>query len=383
MKQYLSLFVRFIGLGFTAWGGSKEQLSTLQRECSEEQMQEALAVYNSLPGPNVPELCITIGRERAGIVGGIIAGLAFLLPGLLLVLGVAWIYHAIGAAIMVAALVGVKPAIAAIMVRVSERMVRSTIDSVAMGLAALLSMILTLCDAHFVPVLVITVLWSVLWSSGLKRSAVLVTVFACMVLSYFGFPESPSPYEKIHHLDNDVVVHESSIPNLFSEGVMAGVLSFGGSYSAVPFIQETVTYHYNEVTPDTVVDALALTALLPAPVIAFVAFLGFTTGGWLGALAITLGALIPVFAVGLVPVKKWQEILAKSHYRYITQGLLGGVVGIFLVATFRVMAVALTGWVTLLLGAVALWVLYRYKAWWVAPAVITVSGVLGYLYSLI
>lgn len=390
MKQYLSLFGRFCSLGFLAWGGPKEQLAMIHQQCvekgqwlSDEQFHDTLAAYKELPGPQVPELCVSIGRERAGIVGGVLAGLGFILPGLLLVLGVAWMYQSIGAAVMVAALIGIKPAVAAMMVRASEHITRATVNNVGLGLAALLSMILTLCDAHFVPVLMITVLWNVLWNSGLKRSAVLLTVLACMILSYFGFPESPSPYEKIHHLDNDVTVHESSVPNLFSEGITAGVLSFGGAYSAVPFIQETVTYHYGNVTPDTVVDAMALTLLLPAPLMAFVTFLGFTTGGWLGALAITIGAFIPVFVVGLVPLKKWQGILANNAYRYVLDGIAGGVVGIFLVATFRVMAVALTGWITLLLGVAALWVLYRYKTWWSAPAVILASGILGYLYSLL
>src|SRR5829696_143590 len=71
----------------------------IKRECvdqegwiSEEQFKQILAVYQVLPGPEAHELCVYFGRERAGKIGGFLAGLGFMLPGFLLMLGLSVAY---------------------------------------------------------------------------------------------------------------------------------------------------------------------------------------------------------------------------------------------------------------------------------------------------
>src|SRR5687767_6877051 len=89
-----SIFLRFLKFGALAWGGPAAQIAMIKRECvdqegwvSEETFRKTLAVYQVLPGPEAHELCVYFGRLRRGKPGGFLAGLGFMLPGFILMLG--------------------------------------------------------------------------------------------------------------------------------------------------------------------------------------------------------------------------------------------------------------------------------------------------------
>src|SRR3954464_13065711 len=89
-----SIFIRFLKFGALAWGGPAAQIAMIKRECvdeehwtSEESFRKLLAVYQVLPGPEAHELCVYFGRLRGGKLGGFLAGLGFMLPGFVLMLG--------------------------------------------------------------------------------------------------------------------------------------------------------------------------------------------------------------------------------------------------------------------------------------------------------
>src|SRR5688572_27395290 len=94
-----SLFVRFLKFGLLAWGGPAAQIAMISKECvdeerwvDEETFKKTLAVYQVLPGPEAHELCVYFGRLRGGKLGGFVAGLGFMLPGFLLMLGLSVLY---------------------------------------------------------------------------------------------------------------------------------------------------------------------------------------------------------------------------------------------------------------------------------------------------
>src|SRR6187402_1734575 len=94
-----AIFVRFLKFGLLAWGGPAAQIAMIKRECVDEErwidertFQRQLAVYQVLPGPEAHELCVYFGRLRGGKLGGFLAGLGFMLPGFLLMLGLSILY---------------------------------------------------------------------------------------------------------------------------------------------------------------------------------------------------------------------------------------------------------------------------------------------------
>lgn len=97
------LFLRFLRFGCFAWGGPVAQIAMIKKELVEEekwismdQFNRALAVYQVLPGPEAHELCVYFGMRAMGRWGGFLAGLGFMLPGLLLMFFFTWFYLTFG-----------------------------------------------------------------------------------------------------------------------------------------------------------------------------------------------------------------------------------------------------------------------------------------------
>ena len=101
--SYGALFMQFLRFGTLAFGGPVAQIAMIRhrlidegRWMSSERFNRLLAVLQILPGPEAHELCVHLGMRARGRIGGVLAGLGFMLPGLVLMLGLAWLYFSIG-----------------------------------------------------------------------------------------------------------------------------------------------------------------------------------------------------------------------------------------------------------------------------------------------
>lgn len=93
----------FYNFGLFAWGGPvaqialiKDKLVTKDKWITLPRFQRVFSVYQILPGPEAAELCMFFGCLSAGRIGGIIAGMAFILPGFLLMLLASYVYTLAG-----------------------------------------------------------------------------------------------------------------------------------------------------------------------------------------------------------------------------------------------------------------------------------------------
>src|SRR4029078_5809453 len=85
------IFLRFLRFGALAWGGPAAQIAMIRKECvdelgwlDDEEFAKTVAVSQVLPGPEAHELCVHLGVLRGGRLGGLLAGLGFMLPGFVL-----------------------------------------------------------------------------------------------------------------------------------------------------------------------------------------------------------------------------------------------------------------------------------------------------------
>ncbi|HEX7702309.1 MAG TPA: chromate efflux transporter [Kofleriaceae bacterium] len=135
-------------LGFTAFGGPAAHIAMMEDEVvrrrgwlTRERFLDLLGATNLIPGPNSTEMAIHIGHARAGWMGLIVAGLAFIVPAVMIVTAIAWAYVRYGALPEVASvLYGVKPVIIAVVVQALWGLGRTAIKTrvlAAVGLAAL------------------------------------------------------------------------------------------------------------------------------------------------------------------------------------------------------------------------------------------------------
>ncbi len=129
LREVATLFLK---LGWIAFGGPAAHVALMRQEVvarrkwlNEQQFLDLLGASNLIPGPTSTELAIYLGYARAGRLGLVLAGVLFILPGMLLVLALAWGYVRYGSTPQVAALLyGIKPVIIAVIVQAIHALLR-------------------------------------------------------------------------------------------------------------------------------------------------------------------------------------------------------------------------------------------------------------------
>jgi chromate transporter len=372
-ESLFSIFVIFLRFGLLAWGGPVAQISMLkdelvdnQRWITPEKFRRALAVYQALPGPEAHELCVYFGMIRAGRWGGFLAGLGFMLPGLLFMLLLSWAYVSFGAAVLLPLFVGIAPAVTALIVRAAHRIGSHVLTGTSLWVAAGSSILLTLLGVHFLFVFLICAAWQSLWAAGRKHLAVGVLVTASLaafaVTTLLPLSSAPSV---------------AGGGGLLIEGLKAGLLSFGGAYTAIPFLQHSMVGVYPGITQQTFLDGIALGSVIPAPLIIFGTYLGYITDGLTGALLMTLGIFLPAFAFTLVGHNYLERIIENRALHGALDGVSAAVVGLLAITALDIFRHVVTGWQQAVLFIAALTALYLIKKRWGIPLVILTSGLLG------
>ncbi len=318
----LSIFARFLKFGLLAWGGPAAQIAMIKRECvdeegwvSEETFKKTLAVYQVLPGPEAHELCVYFGRMRGGKLGGFAAGLGFMLPGFLLMLGLSVLYVEANLAGQLEELFyGLTAAVGALVARALVRLGPTFVTDVPLAIIAVAAFALTLfADASFVLVLLGAGIAYELWTNGGRwrgRASSLSLAPAAVLALALG------------------TIALSLTAAIFWEGLKAGLLTFGGAFTVIPFLQETAVEGRHWLTESQFVDGLAISGILPAPLIIFSTFVGYLAGGLAGGLAMTLGIFLPAFVFPIFFHRGLVAVAENPRVRPFLLGVAAAVVGL-------------------------------------------------------
>jgi chromate transporter len=324
-----SIFLRFLKFGALAWGGPAAQIAMIKRECvdeegwvSEETFRKTLAVYQVLPGPEAHELCVYFGRLRGGKLGGFLAGLGFMLPGFLLMLALSVLYvEADLAADLDELFYGLTAAVGAIIARALVRLGRTFITDVPLAAIAVAGFALTLfVDLTFVLVLVGAGFAYELWTNAERwtRRANSIALGPALLVVLVG------------------AISFSLTATIFWEGLKAGLLTFGGAFTVIPFLQESSVDAHHWLTDSQFVDGLAMSGVLPAPLIIFSTFVGYIAGGLTGALVITLGIFLPAFVLPIFLHRGLVAIAENPRIRPFLLGVAAGVIGLIAAVTVQI-----------------------------------------------
>jgi chromate transporter len=387
------LFVRFLRFGFLAWGGPVAQIAMLRRELVEDErwidgprFNRLLALYQVLPGPEAHELAVHLGFLRGRRLGGLLAGLGFMLPGFGLMLLLAQLYVTIDLTTptIAALLLGAQVGVVALIVRGIERIARHVVvDRASLGIAVSAALA-TVAGASF---LLILPLAGVLYVAARARygrvliAGALVVASLAAAASVTGWlpGEPPTPPTTGGDPGSQGV---ASVPDLFLSGLRAGLLTFGGAYTAIPFLRQDAVGR-GWLTDGQFLDGIALSGILPAPLIIFSTFVGFIAGGLAGGIAMTVGVFLPAFAFGLLFGTRLERVVEEPRLHRFLEGVAAGVVGLIVVTAID-LAVSLAGRLpSPALGAalalVALLVLFRWPSRWAIPVVMAGCAAAGWL----
>lgn len=371
-----SIFLRFLKFGCLAWGGPAAQIAMIKHECVDEEgwvdeatFKRTLAVYQVLPGPEAHELCVFFGRLRGGKLGGFLAGLGFMLPGFLLMLGLSALYVEADLADHLDELFyGLAAAVGAIVARALVRLSGSFISDVALAAIAVVAFALTLfAGASFVLVLLGGGLAYEVWKNAARWRG-RATSFAL-----------PGP------LAVGFAVGAVALPlgaEIFLEGIKAGLLTFGGAFTVIPFLQESAVEGQGWLTDEQFVDGLAIGGVLPAPLIIFSTFVGYLAGGLGGGLLMTLGIFLPAF---VLPIFLHRFLVAAAENERIRAFLLGvaaAVIGLIAAVTVEIVETSVVDVPTALLAVGAFLVLNRWHGKLTVLYVVLGCGAIGALLQL-
>jgi chromate transporter len=339
-EALLRLFWRFLRFGLFAWGGPVAQIGMIKRELVDEarwvdpaRFNRLLAIYQVLPGPEAHELCVHFGMVRAGRIGGILAGLGFMLPGLLLILGLAWLYARIDITIapLDAMFVGVQVGVIAMIVRVVHRVGEHALTDRWLWLVAALAALASLFNVPFWISLPVAGLAYALFAAGrnLTGAIVLAVGGVAGVLATLGGPSVAATTAGAHLPLGSV----GALP-LFLSGLKAGLLTFGGAYTAIPFVREDAVGR-GWVSDGQFLDSLALSGIIPAPLIIFATFVGYQAGGLTGALGITAGIFLPAFSFALLFYERLERVIEDERLHRFLEGVTAAVVGLIAATTLE------------------------------------------------
>jgi chromate transporter len=389
------LFLRFLKFGSLAWGGPvaqiamiREELVTEEKWVSPQHFNRVLAMYQVLPGPEAHELCVYFGMLSRGRIGGILAGLGFMLPGFILMFLLSWLYVRYGLkttgtfALVFAA---VQAAVAALIVRAVHRIGGHVLTDRWLWVIAIVATVAQLSGVHFALTLVLGGIAYVLAKQGWPALAgVLIAVGAAGVvawLAYNGFQlELMGAGRPVQEGSGEA---QRSLWELFISGLKAGMLTFGGAYTVIPFLQEDAVVDGAWMTNTQFLDGLALSSLLPAPLIIFATFVGYLGGGAAGAIVLTIGIFLPAFAFSLLAHDPLERFVSQPRVREFLEGVTAGVVGLIAGTTIALMIVSIKSIPTALVFAVGLAALFYFKAKFVIPLVVAGAALAGYLLSFV
>lgn len=405
----------WLKLGFISFGGPAGQIAIMHQELverrrwiSERRFLHALNYCMVLPGPEAQQLATYIGWLMHRTWGGIVAGALFVLPSLLILIVLSWIYIAFGDVPLVVGLFyGIKPAVTAIVVQAAQRI----------GSRALKSNVLwAIAAASFVAIFALNVPFPAI-------------IVVAALIGHLGGRIAPDTFraggghnQSDKSVDPTLIDDDSPPPEhahfrwmqLIKVAVVGGLLwaipmallmatfgwqhtltqmgwfftkaalvTFGGAYAVLPYVYQGAVEYYDWLTPTQMIDGLALGETTPGPLIMVVAFVGFV-GGYMkplfgpesmflaGAVAATLATwftFLPSFlfilAGGPLVESTHGDITFTAPLTAITAAVVGVILNLALFFGYHVLwpqgFAGAFDWVSALIALAAAVALFRYQ----------------------
>lgn len=304
-------FRYWLKLGFISFGGPAGQIALMHAELverrkwiSEQRFLHALNYCMLLPGPEATQLAIYIGWLMHRTWGGIIAGTLFVLPSLLILIALSWVYLAFGNLSWVTGILyGIKPAVIAIVLAAAWRIGSRTLKN---------GLLISLAVAAFAAIALLHIPFPLV-----VLSAALVGLIGGRIRpAKFRIESKHAPSHASYGpalIDDDTPTPEharfswTKLAKLVGIGAgiglsawlgialafgphsplaqmgwfftKAAMLTFGGAYAVLPYVYQGAVETHGWLTAAQMIDGLALGETTPGPLIMIVAFVGFV-GGW-------------------------------------------------------------------------------------------------------
>lgn len=332
-------------LGVTAFGGPAVHIAMLRDEVvtrrgwmSEEEFLDFLGATNLIPGPNSTEMVMHAGRARGGWAGFWVAGVMFILPAALIVLGFAWAYVEYGKTPALEWLLyGVKPVIIAVVLQALWGLLRTAVKTPFLGVLAVVAAGLYLAGVHELAILFGAA--AIVLASGMRSRNVLHAVELQLFLIF----------------------------------LKIGSVLYGSGYVLLAFLRRDFVDRLGWITDTQLLDAVTVGQFTPGPLFTTATFIGYVVAGVPGAVVATIGIFLPAFFFVAVTTPFATRMRRSASLSRVLDGLNVASVAVMAGVTWQLGRSAIVDVFTAVMAVIAALVLWRWKinsAWLVIGAAV-------------
>ncbi len=340
------LFQTFGRIGVLSFGGPAAQISMMHSELvdrhkwlNEQQFLGALSFCMLLPGPEAMQLATYSGWRLHGVVGGLLAGLLFVLPGAIVILALALGYAHFGdLPIIQAVFIGIQAAVVAIVFQALLKLSRKALkgwDSWALamlGFAAIFAF-----SVPFPAIIAAAALWGFFNTTRseqpstptqMARTSPAQTLTTIAIWGTLWL----APLGLLWISDAQFL---TELGAFFSK---LAVVTFGGAYAVLAYMTQAVVETHGWLTTEQMIDALGLAETTPGPLILVTQFVGLLAGFQQGGLWLAVTAGMLTLWVTFTPCFLWifagapyvENILARPKLKGALAAISAAVVGVIL-----------------------------------------------------
>ena len=358
----------FLRLGCLGFGGPVALVGQMERELvdgkkwlTKEQMREAIAICQSLPGPLAIQVGIYISYLRCGFWGAWAGGWSFILPNFIIVAALGARYVYLGDLQPVTAIFyGVSPAVIALILHSCYRLAKLGMeDWLQWAIAAVCLAVTVILQAEVALLFIGAGIVGILYYGSLwSRTPAPLAMTAPLVLAQLA-PAAPG----------------SIVGKLLLFFLKAGSLTFGSGLVIVPFLEQGLVQQFGWLDQRQFLIAVAIGMISPGPVVITATFVGYLVAGFWGSLASTIGIFLPSFLFVLIAAPLLARHRNNANVQGFVKGAYAAAIGTILGACILLGRIAIGDWLTALIGIVSLAILFRWKV--SNPLLIGATAVIG------
>jgi chromate transporter len=371
----------FLKLGVIGFGGPAAHIALMEDEVvrrrrwlTREQFLDLLGATNLIPGPNSTEMAIHVGFVRAGWPGLIAGGACFILPAMLITMGLAMAYSRYGRLPEAGwILYGVKPVIIAVVVQAVWGLARKAIGTPLAAATALAVLILALRGANEVALLFAAALGLPLLRGVAAAGNARTLVLPGLLGLAFAGPSALAPAT--------AAGAGPLLPQLALVFLKVGSILFGSGYVLLAFLRPDLVERTGWLTDAQLLDAVAVGQFTPGPVLTTATFVGYLLARVPGAIVATVAIFLPSFVFVALSSPLIPRLRRSTWAGGFLDGANAASVALMALVTWQLGRAAIVDWVTAALALVAAGLLLATRlnsAWLVAGGAL--AGGLGALF---
>ena len=372
-RRIRELVLYFLRLGLLGFGGPVALVGQMERELvgergwlTKDQMREAIAICQSLPGPLAIQVGIYISYLRGGFWGAWAGGWAFILPNFVIVAALGALYVHLGDLQPVTAIFyGVSPAVIALILHSCYRLAKLGMeDRVQWAIAAVCFLVTVILQAEVALLFIGAGVLGILYYGNIFRRPPSTATFLVATPLALSAAAPLAP-----------VATPTIVGKLLLFFLKAGSLTFGSGLVIVPFLEQGLVREYGWLDQRQFLIAVAIGMISPGPVVITATFVGYLVAGFWGSLASTIGIFLPSFILVLVAAPFWPRHRANPNVQGFVKGAYAAAIGTILGACVLLGRIAIGDWLTALVGLASLGVLFRWKV--SNPMLIAATAMVG------